>query len=114
MHLKAADGTPMADVMLTLMHELGLDHAEHPSATASGEFSLDAVHNRSRLGLTAMRRRFAMNLFGVLCLTAMVSAAPPTTSSSVADAAMRGDKDALRTLLQQGAGTPTRRRATAW
>ena len=24
-HLKAADGTPMANVMLTLMHKLGLD-----------------------------------------------------------------------------------------
>lgn len=49
-----------------------------------------------------MRRRFVMNLFGVVCLTTLVSAAPPTTSA-VADAAMRGDKEALRTLLQQGA-----------
>jgi len=39
MHLKAADGTPMANVMLTLLHRLGLD--DMPSfGDSTGEFSL--------------------------------------------------------------------------
>ncbi|MBW3535461.1 MAG: DUF1552 domain-containing protein [Gemmatimonadetes bacterium] len=40
-HLKAADGTPMANVMLSLMHKLGLDDV--PSfGDSTGEFSLGA------------------------------------------------------------------------
>ena len=39
MHLKAPDGTPMANVMLTLMHKLGLDDV--PSfGDSTGEFAL--------------------------------------------------------------------------
>ena len=38
MHLKAPDGTPMANVMLTLMHKLGLDNKSFGDST--GEFSL--------------------------------------------------------------------------
>lgn len=38
-HVKAADGTPMANVMLTLMHELGLDHM-NTFGDSTGEFSL--------------------------------------------------------------------------
>jgi hypothetical protein len=38
LHLKAPDGTPMADVMLTLMHKLGLDNKSFGDST--GEFSL--------------------------------------------------------------------------
>ena len=40
MHLKAPDGTPMANVMLTLMHKMGLDHM--PSfGDSTGEFALN-------------------------------------------------------------------------
>ncbi len=46
-----------------------------------------------------MRLRAALLAFGV---TAVVSAAP-ATNSPVADAVMRGDRDAVRTLLKQGA-----------
>jgi hypothetical protein len=38
-HLKAADGTPMANVMLTLLHQLGLDDMEG-FGDSTGEFSL--------------------------------------------------------------------------
>ncbi len=38
LHLKAADGTPMANVMLSLMHKLGLDDASFGDST--GEFPL--------------------------------------------------------------------------
>jgi len=38
-HLKAADGTPMANVMLTLMHELGLDDM-NSFGDSNGAFSL--------------------------------------------------------------------------
>jgi hypothetical protein len=38
-HLKAADGTPMANVMLTLLHQLGLDDMER-FGDSTGEFSL--------------------------------------------------------------------------
>jgi hypothetical protein len=41
LHLKAADATPMANVMLTLMHNLGLE--EIPSfGDSTGEFALTA------------------------------------------------------------------------
>ena len=41
LHLKAADGTPMANVMLTLMHRLGLDEVK-TFGDSTGEFSLTA------------------------------------------------------------------------
>ena len=37
-HLKAADGTPMANVMLSLMHKLGMDDIES-FGDSTGEFS---------------------------------------------------------------------------
>ncbi len=49
-----------------------------------------------------MRRRFvggfALSLIGALCLSAVLAAAGP----SVADAAMKGDRDAVRRLLSSG------------
>jgi hypothetical protein len=39
LHLKAADGTPMANVMLTLLHQLGLDDMQS-FGDSTGEFSL--------------------------------------------------------------------------
>ena len=39
LHLKADDGTPMANVMLTLLHELGVDD-KHTLGDSTGEFSL--------------------------------------------------------------------------
>ena len=41
MHLKAPDGTPMANAMLTLMHKLGLDDMQS-FGDSTGEFSLSA------------------------------------------------------------------------
>jgi hypothetical protein len=38
LHLKAADGTPMANVMLSLMHMLGLEDME-TFGDSTGEFS---------------------------------------------------------------------------
>ena len=49
-----------------------------------------------------MRLRLSLNLIAVVAMTALVGAAPPS-ASPVADAAMRGNRDAVRTLLQQGA-----------
>ncbi len=48
-----------------------------------------------------MKRRLSVTLIGTLCVTALVGAAP--SNSPVADAAMRGDRETVRTLLQQGA-----------
>jgi ankyrin repeat protein len=42
-----------------------------------------------------------MSFICALCMTALAGAAPP--SSPVADAAMRGDRETVRTLLKQGA-----------
>jgi hypothetical protein len=39
LHLKAPDGTPMANVMLTLMHKLGLDNMRS-FGDSTGEFAL--------------------------------------------------------------------------
>jgi len=41
MHLKAPDGTPMANVFLTLMHKMGLDHVKS-FGDSTGEFALSA------------------------------------------------------------------------
>ena len=38
-HIKAADGTPMANVMLTLLHNLGLDDMQS-FGDSTGELSL--------------------------------------------------------------------------
>jgi hypothetical protein len=40
LHLKAPDGTPMANVMLSLMHKFGMD--EKAFGESSGEFALNA------------------------------------------------------------------------
>ena len=42
LHLKAADGTPMANVFLTVMHRLGLDDMEK-FGDSTGEFDLNAA-----------------------------------------------------------------------
>ena len=42
LHLKAADGTPMANVFLTLLHGLGLDDM-HAFGDSTGEFDLTSV-----------------------------------------------------------------------
>src|SRR5262245_34487681 len=47
-----------------------------------------------------MRRVISVTLFSALVLTAFLKAAPSTTP--VADAAMKGDRDAVRALLKQG------------
>ena len=39
LHLRAPDGTPMANVMLSLMHKLGMDDLEH-FGDSTGEMSL--------------------------------------------------------------------------
>jgi hypothetical protein len=39
MHVKAADGTPMANAMLTLLHNLGLDDLQS-FGDSTGELSL--------------------------------------------------------------------------
>ena len=49
-----------------------------------------------------MTRRWTSSLLCLLFLSAIVSAAPPGTSP-VADAAMNGDRDEVRSLLKQGA-----------
>ena len=48
-----------------------------------------------------MRGSLRVKLMGALCVTALLAAAP--SDPPVADAAMRGDRDAVRALLQQGA-----------
>ena len=49
-----------------------------------------------------MTRRLGLNFIAALCLSAVLGAAA-ASSSPVADAAMRGDRDGVRSLLQQGA-----------
>ena len=41
LHVKAADGTPMANVMLTLLHELGVDDMK-TFGDSTGEFNFSA------------------------------------------------------------------------
>ena len=44
LHLKAPDGTPMANVMLTLMHKLGMDDI-NSFGDSTGDFSLTLPHS---------------------------------------------------------------------
>ena len=44
LHLKAPDGTPMANVMLTLMHKLGIDDISS-CGDRTGDFSLTLPHS---------------------------------------------------------------------
>jgi uncharacterized protein len=48
-----------------------------------------------------MKRLVGLNVIGALCMSAMLAAAPST--SPVADAAMKGDINAIRLLLKEGA-----------
>ncbi len=48
LHLKATDGTPMANVMLTLLHQLGLDDLQR-FGDSTGEFSFTAPSETSAL-----------------------------------------------------------------
>ena len=48
LHLKAADETPMANVMLSLMHDLGMDHLDS-FGDSNGEFSLRSPASASGL-----------------------------------------------------------------
>ncbi len=48
LHLKAPDGTPMANVMLTLLHNLGMDDMES-FGDSTGEFSLRSPNRASEL-----------------------------------------------------------------
>lgn len=51
-----------------------------------------------------MTPRLAASLALTMCTTVLMASAPPlSTSSPVADAVMRGDRDAARALLKQGA-----------
>ena len=46
LHLKAADGTPMANVMLALMQKIGIEIEQFGDST--GPFELNAVGSRAR------------------------------------------------------------------
>ena len=48
LHVKAANDTPMANVMLTLLHKLGLDDIE-TFGDSTGEFSFAATRDHRRL-----------------------------------------------------------------
>ena len=153
LHLKAADGTPMANVFLPLMHMLGLDDVK-TLGDCTGEFELNAVtgdvagervngrqtamaegtgsrqwHRQSAVATAAslrpqdprpqdhrtsrpqrgtmmmrnqMRRWLtggATSLVAACVLALNLSAAAAT----VPDAAMNGDREAVRQLLKQGA-----------
>jgi hypothetical protein len=49
LHVKAPDGTPMANVMLSLMHKLGMDDV-HSFGDSTGDFSLTMPHSASPAG----------------------------------------------------------------
>ena len=84
LHLKAADGTPMANVMLTALHTLGLDDME-TFGDSSGTFDLNAGFGqgsgfraqrfRSRMARTV--RAFLGGLAGACCLAGVLHAAGP-------------------------------------
>jgi hypothetical protein len=48
-HLKAPDGTPMANVMLSLLHKLGLDNMES-FGDSTGDFSMTMPMSMSAAG----------------------------------------------------------------
>ena len=114
MHLKAADGTPMANVMLTLLHKLGVNEVETfgdstgECALAKGgrheDEDLKGTLRKTQSPLHALqsscesrdRARYMRNnqIVAVIAYLSAVSGAQSKTP--VADAAMRGDAAALR------------------
>ena len=117
LHLKAADGTPMANAMLAVAQKLGSG-----SAVVRRQHGGDGSERRARrrwrrtrrsdqglrrlgteglaAGLMMLRRLAMLGALGAVSLTAFLHAAP---SAPVADAAMQGNKDAVRSLLKQAA-----------
>ena len=99
--------TPMANVMLTLLHRLGLDDLQ-TFGDSTGEFSFAAAgRRRSRRSRYEVRRCVMsgdrdLRLWRCWSLAAGLACAQ-RRFARVADAAMRGDAEAVRTLLRGGA-----------
>src|SRR5262249_37559913 len=61
------------------------------------------THRSAPAGSVQMRiRTIVLGVMGAWCLTALIAAAPAPLAA-VADAAKQGDREALRSLLKQGA-----------
>ena len=126
LHLKAADGTPMANVFLSLLQRLGLDDMKS-FGDSTGRFDLNLywcrcaedgheheVHQRAfRKGLVRTARRVvgvvasAAALGWLPCgrhvaVAGVLGAMRRSTSAPVADAATQRDREAVRTLLKNG------------
>ncbi len=107
LHVKAPDGTPMANVMLAVLHELGLDDLDRfgdstgafPLASASRQTDVAAKilrHPSMQKPVSAVFRAVAV---GVMCLPLVLHA----SAAGLADAVRQGDHDAVRRLLEHGA-----------
>ena len=118
LHLKAADATPMANVMLTLMHNLGLDdlqdlRRQHRRVLAGGADAEAGRNRRFRAdgerevsGGPSPFRRLRMRSSETLGAAAMLASGDrrgAAVNAPVADAPRAGDRDAVRTLLKDGA-----------
>ena len=99
LHVKAANDTPMANVMLSLMHRLGMDDVK-TFGDSTGEFSFDdaghLVASHSRGEINMMRSRLQLTRSVVRPAADDGSSCARSATSPMADAAERGDAAAVR------------------
>ena len=94
--MKAAEATPMANVMLSLLHKLGVQDLKS-FGDSIGEFSFAApkrgLNQPNKRGPMPSRSRLIMF---AAALALMLAGTSIHASSPVADAAMKGDADTVR------------------
>ena len=103
MHVRAADGTPMADAMLAMLQGLGVAVDTFGDSAAVMDLNRRRA-SRRRWRLMSDSRILGARLIGCwsspLCADAALEAASDAT---VADAARLGDVTAVKALLKSGA-----------
>jgi hypothetical protein len=102
-HLKAADGTPMANAMLSVLHTLGVDVKSFGDSTGTFDLNSPAAFHGGG-GVADMRavtslRRMAVAVALAAAISVGLLAAP---ESPVASAAQAGDLVRVKALLKEG------------
>ena len=109
-HMKAPDGTPMANVFLNVMHKLGFDEMSSFGDSTGGvqraEFGVDRSRRGKSVTLSretvSMKKRLHVNVLAALAVSMLFTSAD-APDSPLADAAMKGDAASVRVLLARGA-----------
>ncbi len=112
-HIKAPDGTPMANAMFTTLQALGrtdLQSFGDSTRRARPQHQSGDRHRRAE-GVGADMRRTLTTGFSICAMLALslstLTHAAAGAAASFVDAAMNGNRDAVRALLKDGADVNT-------